>query len=183
MAHINNAGIRKPLYTASVILEPGSGHHLGNLEFFIFFCQLPRNLPKDIENSSLIHPLCILADILLIIRKKLSLNRQRTLKAVLYDVLPDHRRHPAQNAVIQKQTAVNRPLRIVKGSQLPHMRKQLLRYGFPVPLGPQKFLKVKRAHGIIRLISHTVALDLSVVNSQHRATAYDIKSSILRKKL
>ncbi len=179
---INDSRIRQPLDTAPVILKPGSGRHLRDLELLIIPGKLDRNLTEHIEDSCLVHPFRILTHILLIIRQKLPLDRQRSLKAVLYDILSDHRRHPAQNTIIQKQTAVDGHLRLVKRLFLPHMVQKFVCNTLLITLRPQKFLKIKGMHDIIRLIPHAVTLYPSIMDTQHGTAAYNIKSSVLCKK-
>ncbi len=179
---INDSRIRQPLDTAPVILKPGTRRHLRDLELLIILGKLDRNLPEHIEDSCLVHPFRILTHIFLIIRQKLPLDRQRSLKVVLYDILSDHRRHPAQNTIIQKQTAVDGHLRLVKRLFLPHMIQKFVCNTLLITLRPQKFLKIKGMHGIIRLIPHAVALYSSIMDTQHGPTAYNVKSSVLCKK-
>ena len=49
-----------------------------------------------------------------------------------------------------------------------HMRQHILYKIRLIALRPQKFLKIKRMHLIIRLIADTVALDSAIVNPQQR---------------
>ena len=60
---------------------------------------------KHVQDSGLIHTLRVFANILFVIGNELPLRFKRAFKRTLRNKLADNRRHPTQNAVVEKQPA------------------------------------------------------------------------------
>ena len=113
---MDQTGVLEPFDAASVILEPCPMGNLGDLKFFILLGKLRWNLLKDLEDTGLIHFVCILPNILLIVCQELPLNLQRPFKCPFFHVLTNHRRHTAQDAKIQKEGLTKGELQLIKGA-------------------------------------------------------------------
>ena len=48
----------------------------------------------------------------------------------------------------------------------------------PIAAGGEELLEVERVHLVVGLVSHAVALDLPVADSEHRAAADDVKAPV-----
>ena len=133
---------------------------------------------KYVQNSGLVQTVSIFADVLFVIGHQLPLDFERAFKRALFYELTDHRRHSAQDTVVQKQGAANGQLHLVEGLQGPHMFQHLLDEGLVIALSPKKLLEVHGVHFVVRLIAHAVAFDFPVVDAQHGTAADHVKPAV-----
>jgi len=97
---INNTGISKPVNSSYIIAVTCTSPYFGNLKFLVVFSKKNRNLTVYIKDSALIQPLCILGNILFIIKKQLLLQLQCSTVILLFYKHKNHSRHTAQNHIL-----------------------------------------------------------------------------------
>ena len=101
-----------------------------------------------------------------------------SFKRALFDEFADNSGHAAENAVVKEQLAADRQFQFVERRQRAHVRQHIVNKASSYAAGPTKFLKIQREHLVIGLVADTVALNFTVVETEHGTAANDVEPAV-----